>query len=76
MLKPTGGLSMHKATPKPRGRLIDTIELATKLNCHPMSIPRFVKTKKGFPQPTKPFGKNLWDEWEIDAYLAKVCRAN
>jgi predicted DNA-binding transcriptional regulator AlpA len=51
---------------------IGTMELAEKLGCHPFSIPRFVKTKPGFPKPVKPFGKNLWDEDEVDAYLAQL----
>jgi predicted DNA-binding transcriptional regulator AlpA len=65
---------MRKTT-KPKPRLIGTMELATLLHCHPMSIPRYVKTKKGFPKPTKPFGKNLWDEAAVEAYLAKVMKA-
>ena len=55
-------------------RLIGTMELAAKLHCHPMSIPRYVKTKPGFPKPAKPFGKNLFDEDAVDAYMAKVMR--
>jgi len=62
-----------KAPAKPR-RLIGTLELAARLRCHPMSIPRYVKTKPGFPQPVKPFGKNLWDEDAVEAYIAKVMR--
>src|SRR5262249_7245637 len=77
-LNRTGGLSMPaktktKAPAKPR-RLIDTLELAAPLRCHPMSIPRYVRTKPGFPQPVKPFGKNLWDEDEVEAYIAKVMK--
>jgi hypothetical protein len=52
-----------------RDRMIGTMELAAKLRCHPVSIQRFVKTKPGFPQPIKPFGKNLWNEEAVDAYL-------
>jgi hypothetical protein len=55
-----------------KGRWLGTMELAEKLGCHPFSIPRFVKTKPGFPQPVKPFGKNLWDEDLIDKYVAKL----
>jgi hypothetical protein len=51
---------------------IGTMELAAKLGCHPFSIPRFVKTKPNFPQPVKPFGKNLWDEDEVDVYLNRL----
>jgi len=40
---------------------IGTMELAAKLGVHPFSIPRLRKTKSGFPQPVKPFGKNLWE---------------
>jgi hypothetical protein len=60
-----------KAASKPR-RFIGTMELAAKLNCHPMSIPRYCKTKPNFPQPTKPWGKNIWDEDVVDAYIAEV----
>ena len=48
------------------------MELADLLGCHPMSIQRFVKTKPGFPQPMKPFGKNLFDAAEVESYLASV----
>jgi hypothetical protein len=50
-------------------RWVGTMELAELLGCHPMSIPRHVKRTKGFPQPVKPFGKNLWDADEAEAYL-------
>jgi hypothetical protein len=73
-LNQNGGFNMRKAT-KSLGRLIDTMELAAKLNCHPMTIPRYVKIKKGFPKPIKPFGKNLWDERVVEAYLAKIMKA-
>ena len=53
-------------TPSKAGRKwIGTMELAEKLGVHPFSIPRLRKTKQGFPQPVKPFGKNLWDEDEV-----------
>jgi predicted DNA-binding transcriptional regulator AlpA len=53
-------------------RWIGVLELAAMLGCHPMSISRFAKTKPGFPQPIKPFGKNLWDAGEVEAYVAKA----
>jgi hypothetical protein len=53
-------------------RWIGTMALAEKLGCHPLSIPRFVKTKPGFPQPVKPFGKNLWDEDVVDAFIESL----
>jgi hypothetical protein len=52
-----------------RIHLIGVQELAAKLHCHPMSIPRLVRTKAGFPQPTKFLNKNLWDEAVIDAWI-------
>jgi hypothetical protein len=55
-------------------RWISTLELAEKFGCHPASIPRFRKTKPGFPQPRKPFGKNLFDEDEADRYLERSMR--
>jgi predicted DNA-binding transcriptional regulator AlpA len=56
-------------------RWLGTMELADKLGCHPFSIQRFVKTKPNFPQPVKPFGKNLWDEDEVDSYLEQLLAA-
>ena len=53
-------------------RWIGTMALAEKLGCHPTSIPRFVKTKPGFPQPVKPFGKNLWNEDAVDAFIESL----
>jgi hypothetical protein len=52
-------------------KLIGTLQLAAKLNVHPMSIPRYVKKKPDFPKPKLMFGKNQWDEDVIDAYIAK-----
>ena len=57
---------------KKQRRWIGTLQMAELLGCHPMSIPRLVKNKKGFPQPIKPFGKNLWDADEAEAYLQKL----
>ena len=54
---------------------IGTMELAEKLGVHPFSIPRLRKTKPGFPQPVKPFGKNLWDEAAVDRYLEELVAA-
>ena len=54
---------------------IGTMELAAKLGVHPFSIPRLRKTKPNFPQPVKPFGKNLWDEAEVDRYLEELMAA-
>jgi hypothetical protein len=58
--------------PKKPTKLIGTLALAAKLNVHPMSIPRLVKKKPGFPKPTLMFGKNMWDEDTVDAYLAAL----
>jgi hypothetical protein len=54
---------------------IGTMELAEKLGVHPFSIPRLRKTKPGFPQPVKPFGKNLWDEDAVDRYVEELVAA-
>jgi hypothetical protein len=56
-------------------RWIGVLGLAEKLGCHPASVPRFVKSKPGFPQPVKPFGKNMWDEDVIDAYVESLASA-
>jgi predicted DNA-binding transcriptional regulator AlpA len=57
------------ATVPARKIWIGVQELAAKLHCHPMSVPRLVKTKPGFPQPTKLLNKNLWDEAAIDVWI-------
>jgi len=64
---------MRKTT-KPKSRLIGTMEVAALLHCHPMSVARYTKEKKGFPKPTKLFGQNLWDEATVEAYLAKMMK--
>jgi hypothetical protein len=56
-------------------RWIGTLEVAAKLGCHPMSVPRMTRNKPGFPQPVKPFKKNLWDEQVFDEYLATLIAA-
>ena len=64
-----------KPLEKPGGkkrRWIGTMEMAELLGCHPMTLPRLVKTKPGFPRPVKPFGKNLWDADEAEAYLESL----
>jgi len=53
------GITMSEA--HSNRKWIGTMELAAKLGVHPFSIPRLRKTKSGFPQPVKPFGKNLWE---------------
>jgi hypothetical protein len=58
---PHGGAAMRKHHDKQNKVYIGTLEVAELLNCHPMSIPRYVKTKKGFPKPGKLSGKNVWD---------------
>jgi predicted DNA-binding transcriptional regulator AlpA len=60
---------------KKKRRWIGTMEVAERVNCHPMSIPRLVKTKANFPQPIKLFGKNLWDDDEMEAYLESLMQA-
>jgi hypothetical protein len=60
------------ATKKPI-KLIGTLQLATKLNVHPASIPRLRK-QADFPQPTLMFGKNQWDEDIVDAYIAELMK--
>jgi hypothetical protein len=70
----TGLKGMSEAHGKAR-RWIGTTELAAKLGVHPFSIPRLRNTKPGFPQPVKPFNKNLWDEDEVDAYVEKLLAA-
>jgi predicted DNA-binding transcriptional regulator AlpA len=66
---------MHDEEQDSRRRLIGTAELANKLGCHLMSIPRLRK-RPGFPQPIKPFGKNVWVEEEVDAYIENLMAAN
>jgi hypothetical protein len=54
----------------PEGRrLIGVLTFAAKLNCHPASIPRFIRTKESFPKPGSVCGKNVWYEDVADAYI-------
>jgi hypothetical protein len=64
---------MSEAHGKTR-KWIGTMALSEKLGVHPFSIPRLRK-RPGFPQPVKPFGKNLWDEREVDAYIEELVAA-
>jgi hypothetical protein len=59
----------------PGRKWIGTMELAAKLGVHPFSIPRLRKTKPNFPQPVKPFNRNLWAEDEVDRYLEDLVAA-
>jgi predicted DNA-binding transcriptional regulator AlpA len=61
---------MPKSQAKQTKTYIGVAEVARRMNCHPMSIPRYVKHKNGFPKPGKLAGKNVWDEDIIDAYIA------
>jgi len=75
----TGRKLLETATTKPQAqrwsKMIGVLELAEKLGVHPMSIPRMVREKEGFPKPVKLFHKNLWPEPVIDAYLARLVAA-
>ena len=64
-------MRIERNEPKTK-RLIGTIELARKLGCHPNSIPRFIKTRRDFPQPKLLFGKNTWDEGVVDKYIESL----
>jgi predicted DNA-binding transcriptional regulator AlpA len=55
-------------------RRIGVLEFAEKLSCHPATIPRLVKNKKGFPQPDKLLNKNTWAEDVADAYVASLIK--
>jgi hypothetical protein len=59
---------MRKPKTKKTIIYIGTMEVARLLNCHPMSIPRYVRTKPGFPKPGKLCGKNVWDKDVMEAY--------
>jgi predicted DNA-binding transcriptional regulator AlpA len=50
-------------------RLIGVLEFAEKLNVHPASIPRMIKSTPNFPQPGKVAHKNAWYEDVADAYV-------
>jgi len=56
-----------------KAKMIGIIELADRLGCHPATIRRCIKMKpSGFPLPIKPFGKNIWPEDVIDAYVEQL----
>jgi predicted DNA-binding transcriptional regulator AlpA len=57
---------------KTSDRRIGKRELAQKGGFSHRSIQRFLKEKRGFPQPTKICGINklTWSEGEVDAWIA------
>jgi len=55
---------------------ITTIELAALLKCHVCSIPRFVKYKPAFPQPTLVLGRNLFRKSDVQTYFADATAAS
>ena len=57
---------------KSKRRLIGVLEFAEKLNCHPASVPKFIKGKAGFPQPAKLLNKLVWFEDVADDYIASL----
>lgn len=57
-------------------KLVGTIEFAGLLRCHPTSIPKFVKSKPGFPKPRKLFGKNVWPERVALEYRERLLRGD
>jgi hypothetical protein len=51
-------------------RRIGTLEVAERLHCHPMTVPRLVKERR-LPPPEKLLSKNVWFEDEIDTLVEK-----
>ena len=55
---------------------IDLLTVADRVGCHPSSVPRFVREKRGFPKPFKLHGKNWFWEDEVDGYVEDLLRAS
>jgi hypothetical protein len=53
------------------GKKLGTMEVAGRLGCHPMTVPRLVQDGRLSP-PVKWFGKNIWTEEQLAADIAKM----
>ena len=49
--------------------LIGTGEVAARLNCHIISVYRFLRAKPDFPQPRRLANKLAWREAEIQKWI-------
>lgn len=61
---------LKKKEKRRQRRRIGTLEVAEKLGCHPMTVPRLAKERR-IPQPDKLLLKNQWWEDEIDELVEK-----
>ena len=67
-------MSKSEHTLKPEQRHIGVMELAERLNCHPVTIYKQYRNWKsvGFPQPRKLVGNRLaFNEAEVNAYIER-----
>jgi hypothetical protein len=53
------------------GKKLGTMEVAARLGCHPMTVPRLVEAGR-ISKPLKWLGKNLWTEEQLAADIAKL----
>jgi hypothetical protein len=53
------------------GKKLGTMEVATRLGCHPMTVPRLVQDGR-LSAPVKWFGKNIWTEEQLAADINKM----
>ena len=60
-----------KTTVLGSGKKLGTADVAARLGCHPMTIPRLVKDGR-LSAPVKWFGKNIWTEEQLATDLAKM----
>ena len=56
-------------------RCIGTSEIAARLNCHPISIYRYLKCNREFPRARKIANKLAWSEAEVDEWIRRQPQA-
>jgi hypothetical protein len=64
----------HVSEPLGPGKRLGTMEVAARLGCHPMTVPRLVSAKRLSP-PLKWMGRNTWTEEQIQADIEKLIEA-
>ena len=53
----------------PEERYIGSAEVAARLNCHLISVYRFIRLKPDFPQPRRLANKLAWKEADIRVWI-------
>jgi hypothetical protein len=71
MTNPTHVSAPAEPTALGPGKKLGTMDVAARLGCHPMTVPRLVATGR-ISAPVKWFGKNIWTEEQLAADIAKL----